>query len=151
MIDLAKIREMALRVAASEGLNLVDVEVKGGRSNPLLRVYIDKAGGVTHADCQNVSEQMSALLDVEDPFPGSYLLEVSSPGLDRELTRPEDFSYFEGRRARLVLREAAGSQNVLEGHLAGLHDGKVRVDLGEGGVQELELANIRRAQLVVEF
>jgi len=70
-------------VAVGEGLTLIDVELKGGRSNPLLRVYIDKPGGVTHADCALVSEQMSAILDVEDPFPGSYMLEVSSPGLDR--------------------------------------------------------------------
>ena len=150
MVDLEKIRQMAERVAASEGLHLVDVELKGGNTNALLRVYIDKAGGVSHADCQLVSEQLSALLDVEDPFPGRYVLEVSSPGLDRKLTKPSDFTYFVGRRARLVLREAQGDQKVLEGRLAGFENGRVRLDRGEQGLQELELANIRRAQLVVE-
>src|SRR5579872_530142 len=104
MVDVDKIREMAERVAASEGLHLIDVEVKGSNSNALLRVFIDKPNGVSHADCQLVSEQLSAMLDVEDPFPGRYVLEVSSPGLDRKLTRPSDFVYFAGRRARVVLK-----------------------------------------------
>src|SRR5712691_10538875 len=103
MVDLEKIRAMVERVAVSEGLALVDVELKGGASNPLLRVYIDKPEGVTHADCQRVSEQLSVMFDVEDPFPASYVLEVSSPGLDRKLTKPSDYTHFVGRRARLVL------------------------------------------------
>src|SRR5579859_6850209 len=102
IVDLGKIEAIAERVAVGEGLTLVDVELKGGRSNPLLRVYIDKPGGVSHADCALVSEQMSAILDVEDPFPGSYLLEVSSPGLDRKLAKPREYRYFTGRRARIV-------------------------------------------------
>jgi ribosome maturation factor RimP len=151
MADLEKIREMAQRVATSEGLHLVDVELKGGNSNALVRVYIDKAAGISHADCQLVSEQLSAMLDVEDPFPGRYVLEVSSPGLDRKLTKPSDFSYFVGRRARLVLKEAIGEQKVWEGRLAGFENGRVRLDLGEHGLQELDLANIRKAQLVVDL
>jgi len=150
MVDVEKIRKMAERVAASEGLHLVDVELKGGNANALLRVYIDKATGVSHADCQLVSEQLSAMLDVEDPIPGRYVLEVSSPGLDRKLTKPSDFTYFVGRRARLVLREALGDQKVLEGRLAGFENGRVRLDCGEQGQQEVDLANIRKAQLVVE-
>src|SRR5271157_6017035 len=142
MADLEKIREMAERVAASEGLHLVDVELKGGNSNALLRVYIDKPGGVSHADCALVSEQLSAMLDVEDPLPGRYTLEVSSPGLDRKLTKPRDFTHFVGRRARLVMKEALGEQKVLEGRLAGFENGRVRVDLGDQGLQELDLGNI---------
>jgi ribosome maturation factor RimP len=151
MVDLEKIRQMAERVAASEGLYLVDVELKGASSNQLLRIYIDKQGGVSHADCALVSEQLSAMLDVEDIFPGQYVLEVSSPGLDRKLTRPSDYTYFVGRRARVVLKEAAGEQKVLEGRLAGFENGRVRLDLGEHGLQELDLQNIRKAQLVVEI
>lgn len=149
-VDVETIRPIAERVASSEGLALVDVELKGGRMNPLLRIIIDKPGGVSHADCQVVSEQVSAFLDVEDPFPGSYLLEVSSPGLDRKLVKPSDFIHFAGRRARLVLREAVDSQNILDGRLAGFEAGRVRLDMGERGLRELELANIRKAQLVVE-
>jgi ribosome maturation factor RimP len=149
-VDMEKIRSIAERVVSSEGLFLVDVELKGGRSNPLLRIYIDKAGGVSHADCQLVSEQIGAILDVEDPFPTRYTLEVSSPGLDRELTRPREFEHFAGRRARLVLREPIGAQRVFEGRLAGYEDGRVKIDLGAAGLKELELANISKAKLVVE-
>lgn len=150
-VDLEKIREIAERVAVSEGLALVDVELKGGPMNPLLRVYVDKPAGVSHADCQLVSEQVSAILDVEDPFPSSYTLEVSSPGLDRKLVKPSDYEYFVGRRARLVLREPVDEQKVLEGRLAGFEAGRVRLDLGEGVLKELEFDNISKARLVVEL
>jgi ribosome maturation factor RimP len=149
--DLEHILEIAERVAASEGLALIDVELKGGHSNPLLRIYIDKPQGVSHADCALVSEQVSAILDVEDPFPASYTLEVSSPGLDRALTKPNHYEHFSGRRARLVLREPVGEHRVFEGRLAGFEAGKVRLDLGEGGLMELEIANILKARLVVEL
>lgn len=150
-VDLESIRAIVERVAVSEGLALVDVELKGGRSNPLLRVYIDKPEGVSHADCRLVSEQISAILDVEDPFPGSYVLEVSSPGLDRKLDKPSDFAYFVGRRARLVLREPVDEERVFEGRLAGFEAGRVRMDLGERGIAEFELTNISKARLVVEL
>lgn len=150
-VDLQVVHAAAERVARSEGLFLVDVEVKGGRSNPLLRVYIDKEGGVSHADCQLVSEQLSAILDVEDPFPGRYMLEVSSPGLDRELRKPAEFEHFAGRRARVILREAVEGRSVIEGRLAGLEAGRVRLDLGAEGTREFELAAISRAKLLVEL
>jgi ribosome maturation factor RimP len=150
-IDLESIRAIVERVATSEGLYLVDVELKGGRVNPLLRIYIDKPGGISHADCQLVSEQVSAILDVEDPFPACYTLEVSSPGLDRKLARASDFTHFAGRRARLVLREPVEQRRVFEGRLAGFEAGRVRLDLGGGAVKEFELPNISKAQLMVEL
>ena len=149
-VDLNKIREIAERVVASEGLTLVDVECKGGRANSLLRIYIDKPQGVSHADCQLVSEQLSAILDVEDPYPARYVLEVSSQGLDRKLVKPSDFLHFAGRRARLVLREAVGQEKVFEGRLAGFENGRVRLDLGESRLAEFDLANISKARLVME-
>jgi ribosome maturation factor RimP len=149
-VDLEKIRVMAERVVASEGLVLVDVEVKGGGANRLLRIYIDKPEGVSHADCQVVSEQIGALLDVEGVFPGKYLLEVSSPGLDRQLVKPSDFQYFAGRRARIVLRQPLDDQRVLEGKLVGFEAGRVRLDLGQGDVREIDLARIAKARLIVE-
>lgn len=149
-VDVELIRNMAARVAASEGLTLVDVEVKGGRTNQLLRIYIDKPSGVSHADCQTMSEQMSALLDVEDPFPGRYMLEVSSPGLDRQLSRPSEFEWFAGRRARLVLRDAVEGPKVIDGRLAGLESGRVRFDLGAGEIREYRLDEISKARLVPE-
>lgn len=147
-VDVEQIRGIAERVVASEGMVLVDVEVKGGGSNQLLRIYIDKPEGVSHADCQAVSEQMSALLDVEDLFPGRYVLEVSSPGLDRRLVKPSDFQYFTGRRARIVLREPLDNQRVWEGTLAGFQSGRVMLEVGPGDVRELELPAISKARLV---
>ena len=149
-VDLEKITEMAERVAVSEGLTLVDVELKGSGGSRLLRVYIDKPQGISHADCELVSEQLSTILDVEDPFPGSYTLEVSSPGLDRRLVKPSDFAHFAGRKARVVVREPVDDQKVLEGRLAGFEAGRVRLDLGDAGLKELELSNIQKARLVVE-
>lgn len=150
-VDVEKIRAMAWRVAASEGLTLVDVELKGGRTHQLLRIYIDKPQGVSHADCQLVSEQMSALLDVDDPFPGQYTLEVSSPGLDRKLVKAGDYEYFTGRKARLVLREPQLDGNkVIEGRLAGFAAGRVRLDIGDNEIREFDLAGIAKAKLVVE-
>ncbi len=151
MVDVEKVRGLVERVVTSERLALVDVELKGRGSNQILKVYIDKAGGVTHADCQTVSEQLSAHLDVEDMFPGPYVLEVSSPGLDRRLVKPTDYVHFAGRRARLVLREPLGDQKVVEGRLAGYEAGRVRLDLGSEGVRELELSNISKAKLIVEL
>jgi ribosome maturation factor RimP len=149
--DLEKITEMAERVAVSEGLTLIEVQLKGGRGSQLLRVYIDKPEGISHADCQLMSEQLSAMLDVEDPFPGSYTLEVSSPGLDRELVKASDFAHFAGRKARLVVREPVDNQKVMEGRLAGFEAGRVRLDLGDAGLKELELSNIQKARLVVDI
>ena len=149
--DLEKITEMAQRVAVSEGLTLIDVQLKGGRGSQLLRVYIDKPEGISHADCQLVSEQLSAMLDVEDPFLGSYTLEISSPGLDRELVKASDFAHFAGRKARVVVREPVDNQKVLEGRLAGFEAGRVRLDLGDAGLKELELSNIQKARLVVKI
>jgi len=151
VVDLEKIRTTVAGVVGSEGMTLVDVELKGAGTNHLLRVYIDKPGGVTHADCQLISEQVSTILDVEDPIPGRYTLEVSSPGLDRKLVKPTDYEHFAGRRARLVLREPVGSQRVFEGRLAGLEAGRVRLDSGEGQLTELELSNISKARLIVDL
>jgi ribosome maturation factor RimP len=153
-IDLRKLSAMAERVASSEGLYVVDVELKGGASNALLRVFIDKQGGVSHADCQLVSEQLSAMLDVEDPFPGRYTLEVSSPGLNRELRKPGDYEHFVGRRARLILRAPAEARKagpmIVEGRLAGLEAGRVRLNVGEAETREFELSEISKAKLLIE-
>src|ERR1700690_2270688 len=126
-MDLVPIREAAERVARSEGLEVFDVEWKIGKQR-LLRVYLDRLPGpenpgglgVTHDDCQRVSEQLSVIFDVEDLVPGpAYILEVSSPGLDRKLIKPEDYERFSGRRAKIWLNEAVENQKFLEVRLAG--------------------------------
>jgi ribosome maturation factor RimP len=157
-MDLGKIREAAERVARSEGLEIFDVEWKIGKQR-LLRIYIDRppvpeggeGPGVSHKDCERVSEQLSVILDVEDLVPGpSYVLEVSSPGLDRKLIKPADYERFAGRLARIWLSEPIESQKYLEGRLAGYADGTVKLKVKD---RELAIpyAAIRKANLVVEL
>jgi len=150
-MDLERIREAAERVAHSLGLEVVDVEWKVGRDR-FLRVYIDKPEGVSHKDCEGVSNQLSVLLDVEDLIPGQqhYILEVSSPGLDRKLTKPAEFERFAGRLARISTIEPVENQKFFEGRLAGVADGKVQIEV-QGRVIAVPMEGIRKANLVVEF
>jgi ribosome maturation factor RimP len=176
-VDLEKIRDAAERVARSEGLEIVDVEWKVGKQR-FLRVYIDRvpqpaavisdAAGelgaaevehgpypkISHSDCQSVSQQLSVILDVEELIPGpGYVLEVSSPGMDRALKKPADFERFAGRMAKISTNEPVGDAKFFEGRLSGFADGKVRMELKgkEARVVELPLETIRKANLVVEF
>jgi ribosome maturation factor RimP len=177
-VNLEKIRAAAERVASSEGLEVVDVEWKVGKQR-LLRVYIDRlfsappaSGGISgepgageavvphpeprisHADCERVSQQLSVILDVEDLVEGpGYILEVSSPGLDRALKKPADFERFVGRMAKISTTEPIGDAKFFEGRLAGFADGKVRLELKGRTARTIEvpLEAIRKANLVVEF
>jgi ribosome maturation factor RimP len=157
-MELEKIREAAERVARSLDLEIFDVEWKIGKQR-LLRVYIDRLPGpqnpdglgVTHKDCERVSEQLSVILDVEDLVPGpSYVLEISSPGLDRKLIKPADYERFVGRLAKIWLNEPIEKQAYLEGRLAGYADGVVKVMVRD---RELAVpyAGIKKANLVVEL
>jgi len=149
-MDLDRIREAAERVARSEGMEVVDVEWKVGKQR-FLRVYIDKPEGISHRDCELVSQQLSVLLDVEDLVPGpQYILEVSSPGLDRKLRNPADYERFIGRLARISTVEPVESAKFFKGRLAGYADGTVRIEV-DGRVIALPFAGIRKANLVVEF
>src|SRR5215831_11755499 len=117
-VDLDHIREIAERVAASMGLELVEVEMRGGGKARMLRITLDKPGGVTHEDCANVSRDVSTILDVEDAVPGgSYVLEVSSPGLDRKLSKASDFERFQGHRIKLMTRLPVNNNRHFEGKL----------------------------------
>lgn len=157
-MDLGKIREAAERVARSQGLEIFDVEWLVGKQR-LLRVYLDRLPGpanpenlgVTHADCQRVSEQLSVILDVEALVPGpSYILEMSSPGLDRKLIKPADYERFVGRLAKIWLEQPIEKQKFLEGRLAGFADGTVKLKLKDREI-EVPYAGIRKANLVVEL
>ncbi len=114
-MELERIREAAERVARSLGTDVVDVEWKVGKQR-FLRVYIDKPEGISHRDCESVSNQLSVILDVEDLVPGPhYILEVSSPGLDRKLTRPAEFERFAGRLAKISTMEPVENQKIFRG------------------------------------
>jgi ribosome maturation factor RimP len=150
-MELDRIRDAAERAARFAGVEIVDIEWKVGKQR-FLRVYIDRPEGVSHRDCQVVSEQLGVLLDVEDLVPGSsrYVLEVSSPGLDRKLTKPAEFERFRGRLARISTSEPVDNATFFEGRLAGYADGRVKVEV-QGRIVELPLAGIRKANLVVEL
>jgi ribosome maturation factor RimP len=215
-LDLETIRAICDRVSASLGLELVDVEFKGGagKQGRLLRIVVDKvpprevaganasdskgsaadnvaetssptpspevvdapsasAIGVTHEDCANVSREVSAILDVEDAVPGGeYMLEVSSPGLDRRLSKASDFERFTGSRVKLMTHDPVGVTETskgnrhFEGKLESFESGRLTLDLSNAkskskpkkkqkddsaGKVIIELANVEKANLVPEI
>jgi ribosome maturation factor RimP len=148
----SKIEEVANRVAQSEGLEVVEVEVKGGGSNRLVRIAIDKPQGVTHGDCELISQQVGTILDVEDIVPGGrYTLEVSSPGIERKLLKPQDYERFRGKKARLTLRDAVEGRRNWEGTLAGFADGAVALETEPGKTRQFPFTQIQRANLKFEW
>lgn len=148
---LDRIRAIAERVASSEGLELVDVEFVGRGPGAVLRIYLDKPGGITIQDCQNVSHQVSTILDVEDVIERSYTLEVSSPGLDRKLVKPADYERFAGKLVKVALKGPRNGPKRYRGRLMGIENGKVKIDTGGGELAEFDLGDIEKANLVVEF
>ncbi len=148
-MNLEAIRGVAERVCQSEGLELVDLEWKTGQQR-FLRIYVDKTGGVTHQDCERVSEQVGTILDVEDLVQSSYVLEVSSPGLDRKLLKQADYERFQGKLANLTVRSPIGNQRRFRGRIVGFANDTVSLDTDHGRV-ELPFAEITKAHLVVEL
>src|SRR5689334_11766152 len=153
-----KVREIAGRVAADRGLEIFDIQFRREAPGMVLRVQIDRPGpaataeeSVSVEDCAAVSRDLSAVLDVEDVVPVAYTLEVSSPGLDRPLRHADDYRRFEGRLAKLVLREPVDRQTFLRGTLRGLDGGAVAIDGEDGKRHRVPLAVITRANLEVEF
>jgi ribosome maturation factor RimP len=178
-LEIDRVREIAERVAASSGLEVVEVEFRGSGKARMLRVFLDKPGaaagdilaGVTHGDCVNFSRDFGTILDVEDAVPDSYTLEVSSPGLDRKLTRAADFERFVGSRIKLMTREPLNNNRHFEGRLESFQDGKLLLDLSvashksrrkmgtakpaagaePGQKMGIDFANVEKANLVPEI
>ncbi|HUN89071.1 MAG TPA: ribosome maturation factor RimP [Terriglobales bacterium] len=170
-LDVDRVRAIADRVAASSGLEVLDVELLGGGKARILRVFLDKpaAGsdplaGVTHEDCANFSREFGTILDVEDAMPGSYTLEVSSPGLDRKLVKAADFARFTGSRVKLMTRDPVNNNRHFEGRLESFQDGRLTLDLSVashksrkkmgdqvGEKIEIDFTNVEKANLVPEF
>ena len=147
---VSKVEEIADRVAHSEGIEVVEVELKGERGNQLLRISIDKPEGITHADCELVSQQVGTILDVEDVVPGRYTLEVSSPGVERKLMKPRDFERFQGKKVKISLHKPVDNQTYWEGTLAGYKDGVVTLDTG-GKRLDFPLEQVAKANLKFEW
>jgi ribosome maturation factor RimP len=160
--DIVTIRDIAGRVAATHGVELVEVELRGGGKARTLRITIDKPEGVTHEDCANVSREVSAILDVEDVVPGaSYTLEVSSPGLDRPLVKAADFQRRIGSILKLMTREPVNGNRHFEGRLESFAGDRLTLLVAPARKPkpghappeqkvDIELANIEKANLVPE-
>jgi len=143
-----KIFQLAEQVAEEQEVELFGIELLG-KGNLLLRVFIDKDGGVTLDDCQRFSKSLGIVLDVENPIPGSYTLEVSSPGLDRPLRDLKDYEKNMGKLVRIITREKIENRNFFIGRIAGIHRGMIQLLVGE---QEMSIpfTNISRASLEIE-
>ncbi len=149
---VARVTEIAERVGAPEGIEIVDVEFKGAGKRRVLRIFIDRPGGVSHAECEFISRNVGTILDVEDVVPGgSYILEVSSPGLERPLKKAADYERFRGRQVKIVVREPVAGRRTWKGTLAGLDGGVVTLETREGSSVQVELAQIQRANLTFEW
>ena len=146
-----KISSLAEPVAESMGLELVDVEYTMDRGSRVLRIYIDKPGGVNVDDCGEFSREFSTILDVEDPTPVNYNLEVSSPGLDRPLVKEKDFVRFVGQRARIRTKTPVDGRKNFHATIEGASDGRVTVLDFDGKRFVLDLAQIDKARLEVEL
>jgi ribosome maturation factor RimP len=160
--EIDKVREIAERVAASSDLEVVEVELRGGGKARMLRIVIDKPAGITHEDCAHLSREVGTILEVEDAISGSYTLEVSSPGLDRKLIRPEDYQRFTGSRIKLTTQQPVNGNRHFEGRLESFEHGRLILDLNasrkkrrpEEGVApklEIDLKNVEKANLVPEI
>lgn len=167
VLELERVREIAERVGASSGLEIVEVEMRGSGNARRLRIVIDRPsavadGGVTHEDCANISREVGTILDVEEVVPGgSYTLEVSSPGLDRKLSRPADFERFVGSRVKVTTREPVNNNRHFEGLLESFQNGCLTLDVSAARKKnavasaaqtvEIEFANVEKANLVPEI
>ena len=147
----AKVTEVAERVAQTENIEIVEVQFLGGGNGRLLRIFIDKPEGVSHADCEFISHQVGTILDVEDVIPvASYTLEVSSPGLERKLSRAKDFERFTGQKAHRAAR-AGGKSASLGRHSDRFQDGQVIIEPAAGRQVRFALALVEKANLKFEW
>ena len=157
--DIAEqVRQVAVRVASTHGLEIFDVEFRREASGMVLRVRLDRPGpsmtaeeSVSVDDCARVSRDLSAVLDVDDVVPIAYTLEVSSPGLDRPLRHAADYQRFTGRRAKLVVREAVDGQKFFKGILDGVEGNEALITVDGGRRHRVPMGLITRANLEVEF
>lgn len=145
-----KVRSLAKGVADANGVELVDVKLLGRGSNTILRVFIDREGGISLNDCATVSRDIEALLDVESPITHGYTLEVSSPGIDRPLKKIEDFVRYKGKKARIVIDGLIENQSFFVGYLKEVRGEEILIELEKKTVA-IPHGMIKKARLEIEF
>jgi ribosome maturation factor RimP len=150
---LERITRLGERAAMGSEIEIVEIQLKGAGQARLLRVYIDKPGGVTHGDCESISEHLGQLLDNEDAalLDGHYTLEVSSPGIERKLSKPRDFERVIGQKIRLAVQPPGQSRQSLEGRLAHFANGELEVEVGPGNLVHIPLETVQKANLKFEW
>jgi len=155
---LDTVRAIAERVARARGLEVWDIQSRREATGRVVRIFIDRPGpaatpeeSVSVEDCEQVNRELSTILDIEDPLPYAYVLEVSSPGLDRPLRGAGDYVRFSGRLAKVVVSEAVDNQKAFEGRLRGVEDDAVVLEASNGRKHRLPLRLITRGRLEVEF
>jgi ribosome maturation factor RimP len=146
-----RVREIAAGAAAEKNLELVHVEMVGAASNPTVRIFIDKPGGVTLDDCSELSRSVEAVLDAEDFIPSAYTLEVSSPGLERGLYRLEDFERFAGNPAKVKTVEPVNGQKNFRGRIIEVKDGEIVFEDKTSGTVRFPYAAVAKANLEIDF
>jgi ribosome maturation factor RimP len=147
-----KVQEIAERVGAGEGIEILEVQLVGGGRNRVLRIFIDKPTGVTHGDCEFISQQVGTILDVEEVVPGAgYTLEVSSPGVERKLTKPREFERFVGQKVKVVLRQPVENQRHLTGTLKSFVAGVITLEPSPGMSVQFPLEQVEKANLKFEW
>lgn len=144
-----RIEEIALRVCADYGVEFVHVDVAGAQK-PTIRITIDKPEGVTHVDCANVSRQVEAVLDAEDFIHAAYVLEVSSPGLERELYKLSDFEKFSGELAKMKTREAVNGQRNFRGRIIGVENENILFEDRTNGCVSVPFDIIKKANIEID-
>jgi len=145
-----RIKFLAEQTAIDHGLELVHVEVAGPDGHPIVRVFIDKPGGVTHDDCSEVSHHLGTVLDVEDFIHSAYTLEVSSPGIERGLYKRADYERFAGNTAKLKTRVALKGQRNFRGRIVGIEGDEVIFDDRTSGRTMIPLESIAKANLEID-
>jgi ribosome maturation factor RimP len=146
-----RITELAGQVAASMGMEVVLVEVKGDGNRSIVRAYIDQPSGITLDDCERFSRRFSVSLDVEDWIPFSYILEVSSPGVNRPLVKESDFRRFAGKEAKVRTRLPLAGQKNFRGKIIGVNEGRVEMEIAPGKRIGIALMDIEKANLIAEL
>ncbi|HEY2844463.1 MAG TPA: ribosome maturation factor RimP [Bryobacteraceae bacterium] len=149
---IEKVQQITERVAGDAGLEVVDVQILGGGGSRLVRIFIDKPEGVTHADCEHISQHVGTTLDVEDVIPGGrYTLEVSSPGVERKIARPQEFERFVGRKVKVVLRQPVENQRHWVGALRNFAEGIITLEPSPGKSVQFPLELVEKANLKFEW
>jgi ribosome maturation factor RimP len=146
-ITIRKIAELADSVSDENGVQIVDIQLAGSSKKPFVRVFIDREGGVTLDDCERFSRALSTVLDVEDPIQTSYVLEVSSPGLERPLKTLNDFVRNTGKRMRIMTKININNQNLFVGTLVGVRGVSITLLVGNGNEVTIPVNEISKAKL----